>query len=622
MSETILYIDGQRVTLPKDLKWTFIDQNPFLSNNGQYTLDITLSLLDKDNARIYGNIQRMNFSGVIPTKRNAVLIVDNKVLLNGTEVVLDKSESEVSIQLVSGNSELNYISGSELNIRSLDLGYELLYGAVIDVDSAQWMIAQMDDPDGKDHFALPFALPESELIGNRWHLYKVSDAEYKIRYSYDGQVLIKVDGVDKGYANVRPQPKLAFLVEKVLEALGYVVVINNLRTHATLKNACLIHGVDTIEWAKMLPSWTVSDFFTQVELFAGCTIVVDNITKEASVLFNYSSDAESLNEIVVTDDYNDEIDPARAVTSYRKKNIGYSLDSDEYYKLASVENNVLSAGEVLDMTAETDPNTILENLFDAVNDAAEATRFSRIFRTKLGDFIAYNDGSITVPKEINLLRPVFNNPDNNEKLDLELKIIPAAMKVVKMPIYSNSVGTLETTSKYYMQLPIVEKFDPLNMSGSGVKTYNMQSLVTGSESISSVELSDKMRIAIFTGRKPVDAYLNTGAVISPSIINHFPVSFVKSLAEYFCNLNTRRWFLENASDKPLAPSKMYSESYSVGKQIDEGQQFVFGFLHKVDLSSRNRFLINGRLYRCLKIEYEINADGFSQLCKGTFYPEL
>lgn len=625
MSETLLYIDGQRVTLPSNTRFTFIDQNPFLTKNGQYTYDITLSLLDKLNAKIYANIQRSNSVYDLPSKRSAILIVDNRVLLKGTEILVEKSESEVSIQIVSGNSELNYLAGSDLNIRSLDLGWEPLYGASVDEGSSQWLITQMDDPEGYDHFALPFGVSDSEMIGNRWHIYRVSTTQYKIRYSYDGQVKIK-DGENYfQFANIRPQPKLAFIAEKILNTLGYSVLVNKIREHEHLKYACIIHGMDTIEWAKMLPSWSVSEFFNQLELLAGCTLVVDNVTNEASILFNWQADLEEIKEIEVLDEYDDEIDTTRRVSTYQKKNIGYSLDSDEYYKLSVVSEDIMRAGEIRDMTDEVETNAILEYLFDAVNDENQPSKFTNIFRTVLGDFITYNDGTINLPKEINFLKPVFNNPDEDKKLDLELKIIPAAMKVVKLPIYVFGEAPLQLPSvlpmSFHMQLPVVEHADVFNVPGVSGEIFKMQDLVSGVDSIQSAFVSDKMRLAFFTGRKTVDAFSSTGAVVPTEYFEPFPLSFVKSLAEYFCNLNTRRYFLSDPGAKPLSPNYLYTSLYNLGIKIDDSQMHTFTFKNDRLVSSQDRFLINGRLFRCERIEYEIGDEGIAPLCKGNFYPE-
>lgn len=58
-------------------------------------------------------MNRLNITDRPATKRKAVLVADNRVYLNGTEIITGWTDTKVSIQLVSGNSELNYFVGSD-----------------------------------------------------------------------------------------------------------------------------------------------------------------------------------------------------------------------------------------------------------------------------------------------------------------------------------------------------------------------------------------------------------------------------------------------------------------------------------------------------------------------------
>lgn len=120
---TELLIDRQRVSLPENLSLKVSYQNPFLTKNGVFTLELSLPLKDPDNARVYRYADRLHSTPAIQG-RSAILIAGSRVLLNGTEIVFSHTDSEVSIQLVGGNSELNYFVNSEVHIAELDLGEE------------------------------------------------------------------------------------------------------------------------------------------------------------------------------------------------------------------------------------------------------------------------------------------------------------------------------------------------------------------------------------------------------------------------------------------------------------------------------------------------------------------
>ena len=72
-----------------------------------------------NNAILYQNVNRLQSTARFKGRR-ALLVSDGHVLLNGTEHVISNTDKEVRIQLLSGNSELNYLIGADRFISSLD----------------------------------------------------------------------------------------------------------------------------------------------------------------------------------------------------------------------------------------------------------------------------------------------------------------------------------------------------------------------------------------------------------------------------------------------------------------------------------------------------------------------
>src|SRR5690554_4093213 len=118
---TQLYIDGQEVVLPVDFSCKSISENPIFTKSGDYTLNITLSLLNPVNSKIFKHVNRINSLSRFEN-RTAILVSDNDVIIKGKEVVLQFTNISVDIQIVAGNSSLNYLIGNNLNLRDLDLG--------------------------------------------------------------------------------------------------------------------------------------------------------------------------------------------------------------------------------------------------------------------------------------------------------------------------------------------------------------------------------------------------------------------------------------------------------------------------------------------------------------------
>ena len=119
---TQLIIAGVETVLPQSFSVTVKRENSFFTKSGEYTYDCTLRLDNPVNQQLYGFLHRLNKSGQVATRRTAILMADGRVYCRGTEVVTKWTDQTVSIQIVSGESELNYFVGQERKIEDLNLG--------------------------------------------------------------------------------------------------------------------------------------------------------------------------------------------------------------------------------------------------------------------------------------------------------------------------------------------------------------------------------------------------------------------------------------------------------------------------------------------------------------------
>lgn len=193
---TELIIDGTHAVLPQDFSASVKRENPLFTKNGEYTYDITLQLSNPTNASLYEHLNRLTSVTEVRSERSAVLIADNRVYCNGTEVITAWTDDTVSIQIASGNSELNYVIGGDLMISFLDMKE-----TVPDLLTARTYIEK--------HY------PEVD-----YNLAPVSgdNADYNQYFRREGFSYISpVDG------NFLPQPYLMAYINEVIRALGYTM---------------------------------------------------------------------------------------------------------------------------------------------------------------------------------------------------------------------------------------------------------------------------------------------------------------------------------------------------------------------------------------------------------------
>lgn len=128
-----LFLDNKPAVLRENVSIKLTRENVYFTKTGSYTYDVELPLQVKENRDIFGNINRIDTVTEYHVF-HAVLRVDNEVLLDGKAVINQVTDSAVKIQLLGGNSEMNfYTKGEELYVDELDLGdwmHELSYQPV------------------------------------------------------------------------------------------------------------------------------------------------------------------------------------------------------------------------------------------------------------------------------------------------------------------------------------------------------------------------------------------------------------------------------------------------------------------------------------------------------------
>lgn len=613
---TELYINGEKVELPEGFSITLTEENPFFTKRGQYTLDLELSMASPINVIIFKHCNRLNNVAPIDENLRAILVIDNRVWLNGTVIILEPSDSSIKIQLVSGNSELNYL-GSDSSVRSLDLG-----SATLETITNQKLSLNHHYPD-RDFQILPFMTNDNDFIGNSYYYVDfaagvgnpiLNDILYYWGCFKPNTGMAENWSFNPLY-NRRPQPYLCFIIKKVVEALGYTLNSNAIALDSIFKNAYVVHGYDTLSFAKMLPDWTVTEFFQEIEEFFDVTIMVNNQKKLVDIMFNYSYLSQTnKKQLTVIDEFNFEFDATNRITK-KKSNIGYSLDTEEYYSLNKMDS-AIKAIALNDTLVNPDE---LNDLFAKVGNAADTNRYKKIFhdQTTVTDWIAFNNSGTVLPRRVDSFKNLINNLDDPDKIDIELKIIPASFKTIKL---QTDVALLGGSKKYYyMQFPVVGTYDPFifQRGTDGQSDYSIQNLLAGEDSINATTaISDKMRLAIYSGRHYVDI-VGADWLDKVEAFEQFPISYVEDLPEYFNELARERRFTN--WKYPFRLQWLNDNIYSKTANLNESKLFKFTFHEKESIDITSIFLINNKNYLCSKIERLATIDGLKNPSLGYFY---
>lgn len=590
---TELFIDGVSVVLPKDFSVQVKRENSFVTKNGEYTYDITLPLTNRVNAELYKHLNRLNSIQEIVEKRSAVLMADNRVYCNGIEVITGWTDETVSLQIASGNSELNYFIGGDLQISFLKMrktvpGFD---GDTVSGSPDYLKYIQKSYPD-VDYCLAPVKDDATGEIHNKWCM--------------DSRAGISSTGnpATDDFFYVTPQPYLMCYIEDLIRVLGYSLEYNQL-TDTIFKNLYICHTECTDEWCKMLPGWSVSDFFSEIEKLFNVTFLVDNRYRTVRIALNASffAGCQSAHVRQVTDVYEVEKDEDNDVDDPVVSNVKYKFDDCDFWRWASLSEAVKNKALY---------DTIPEDFEGSDGRAPRIAAWFSMSSHKRTDTIYKDekDGreymSLVAGGESNTLSyTMVNHFAGLEREDatntVELEIVPAAYTTVEI----NSYGVRETTVyRYY--LPVIIGADKTDTTQETLIEMILNNSSQPSESKKTISLAFYTKMS----------YL----VVNSGVQMMYPVPYVD---EYTLNLISDRsqtlykTNAEGASLRFVTLDKLlyqggYDIDYTKGVKIETHDPNVY--------DTRSVFEIRNKRYICKEMEFTLDISGRKGAWTGTFYP--
>lgn len=567
---TQLLIAGVEVTLPQNFTVTVKRENSFFTKNGEYTYDCTLRLDNPTNRTLYGFLQRLNKTDQLDTKRTAVLITDGHVYARGTEIITRWTQESVTIQIVSGESELNYFIGQDQKIEELDLG---------EIETTVTLISPTDSfPDVE--FCLPTIRSQSGYVYNRYVRGHIMAGRRT------GNTIIP--GSD-----LRPQPYLCALLRRLMDALGYTVTENHLE-NTQFKNLFLVNTIFTTEYAKMLPGWTVKDFLTEVERLTGVVFITDNLNKTCAILLKtqFYANARQFTVRNVVDAYEAESqDDDSREAEFTTSDVSYDMPDGYWSKIVQLPEGYLEAADVEE--------------FDFVNIDTAISDFKKVYKDRVtGRYYIKVSREYEVQQQNTTATDTFrielNQYGNLDREDtdstLELKIVPAPMAWLGM--VGCEVVDIGTSDGY--------------------KSYGEESAQT-EESTESEGAEGDIRSFEKKEAAAIDLYcaFHNGSVLG----NNTPVAYTDA---YHALIQALLYPM--IVDAILGPEgslrlKDLNDSYyQGGYEIDTRHAITFETYDPNVIDPRQVYVIRNRRYVVRDIEETITTEGRQKKWKLTCYP--
>lgn len=261
--------------------------NQYVTDDGEYTYDITFPMNILENRVIFKNVSRLEVKKNIAKYDDCKLYCNSQLIMSGVGTILSVNEREIKLQIVGGKSRIKFNDRlTKHYIDEIPFGTADKPGYTVDKGCSQgWKgfqkindIYRLDDD-------------KSKFLGveGKWCFVPVRDET--------NDMIANFVGVDKtkgfiGYnapfiMNLAVQPNLMYIFRKVVEYEGYTLKRNDF--YCKPWNLLYIASAyKTRELRRALPHWSSYTFIEEFRKLFNATIVFDDIQKTCSVIKNQS----------------------------------------------------------------------------------------------------------------------------------------------------------------------------------------------------------------------------------------------------------------------------------------------------------------------------------------------
>lgn len=604
------FINNIEIILPDNTEVSTVEENPLITRNGEFSMDITTSLLEGKNAIAFKHINRLNQSS-IQMEGPARMILNGKTK-NGKYTVLKVSDIDVTWQFLSGNSELNFIAKSSKKIWEYNWGSEAEINYTLALRSINYPgygTKRTTKPPSvwtQNYVCAPIKI--GDIIANDFLLNNQA-GNFAIN-AISGKIII--------------QPYLLYYINKLPELLGYTLSANVLNSDDRAKIIYLTNSIETLNYADFLPDMTVSEFISEIENIFNVVFLVDAKTKTISI-DNIESNINSKTVIKLDnklDTYVRDFNSDSLSLKINFTKLQYNTTDSIYFKYHQLSDEILQKCKFIEFEN-------LESLLDYIDFLPGLDNKLAIYRDIETNYDYFTRGNTTNPGIslyskhqglwfVSLVNKfaAYKISDENE---LTLKSSPASFTT------SEKVANITWPDNYTQGVKIAYQ---LPICSNSLYVFEEQGFIDSVEnSIKNQPRSSILEICLFTGKMTA---CNTALPPYEFPIEiKYPFSHVDTMPEMYIAEATAENFedwIENYY-KILATKSLrligvngIIDDYKHKKIVDTSQLYTFSSPDKTNINSSNFYEIDNQIYVPIKFERQNNRS--KTLVTGYFYRKI
>ena len=307
--------------------------NQYVTDDGEYTYDITFPMNILENRVIFKNVSRLEVKKNIAKFDDCKLFCNSQLIMSGVGTILSVNEKEIKLQIVGGKSRIKFNDRMTKHyIDEISFGTADKPGYTVDKG---WSQGIKDLQKIKDIYRLDEDKSQFLGVEGKWCFVPVRDETNDMIANFVGVDRTKqFIGYNAPYImNLAVQPNLMYIFRKVVEYEGYTLKRNDFDCKPW-NLLYIASAYKTRELCKALPHWSSYTFIEEFRKLFNATIVFDDILKTCSVI-NASelTTADSI-EIEAVDEYTTDYDEdgsfSTSSTANLEYNLGNSANRDNY----------------------------------------------------------------------------------------------------------------------------------------------------------------------------------------------------------------------------------------------------------------------------------------------------
>lgn len=575
--------DWQRVFFESSNSFKLTRENPFFTQSESYTLDVTLPMKIEKNRIFFQSLHRIDRSKNTMVMK-CRLSVNHHMYIDGSAKITQVTEKDVKIQLLGGNSEINFLSKeNKVYIDEMPMGragdrftFTDYKGETMNLSAVAKMMPVYDETN-------------TRLLNKKTR---------NVAYSSWS--------TDAGYAVNPIQPNLMYVIRAVIELSGYTISRCDFNCEPW-DHLYIASAKPVLNIANALPHWLTKDFLSEVCSFFNCTMVIDSKEKTVSFIGNkeYINTSERSN-IEPIEEYTSELtDEGADVEAVAACNIEYDMSSSSEHAQDCMDNDLRDQIPTRECTDR-------EDVQSTYNSMTTREKKKYVFKCPTGRFVAWEpeDSMVFSLTQIDFFAPLKRYQDNENYKSL--KICPVAMKLEDEAMWLVD-NNLEPVG-YRMKGLVVCLENPTGSSVlSDEDDVTAQDLIEGNADIDKNKKEDRLQV-MFVDHNLQEIIVKDGPHSGEKYTHEMPFTDWEYLQIGAVRHN--HWSL---SLTPTNSDYYLGQLHQLNYKINTKVKNTFKFLSDEIPNPTNLFVARGKLYACEKIEADVKEDGFDKLMTGYFY---